>query len=69
MIHRRGVLVPRLHVRLRALALRPDLATAELASTFGAAATVDFVRRGKRWLMSFSDGEDPVPSLAGTTAG
>jgi hypothetical protein len=60
--------VPRLHVTIRALALRPDLATADVETTLGADATVDFVRRGKRWLMSFSDGEFPIPALAGTTA-
>jgi hypothetical protein len=59
--------VPRLDVRIRALALQPDLATAELVTTFGTEATVDFVRRGKRWLMSFSDGEYPLPALAGNT--
>jgi hypothetical protein len=58
--------VPRLHVRVRALALRPDLATAEVTTTSGGEATVDFVRRGSRWLMSFSSGQFPMPALAGT---
>jgi hypothetical protein len=59
--------VPRLHVTIRALALRPDLASADLVTTFGADASVDFVRRGQHWLMSFSGGADPIPVLAGTT--
>jgi hypothetical protein len=59
--------VPRLHVTIRALALRPDLATADVVTSFGADATVDFIRRGQRWLLSFSGGEDPIPALAGTT--
>jgi hypothetical protein len=59
--------VPRLRLSLRALALRPDLATADLVTTSGADATVDFVPRGKRWLMSFSGGDQPIPVLAGTT--
>jgi hypothetical protein len=59
--------VPRLHVTIRALALRPDLATAAVETTSGAGATVDFVRRDRRWLMSFSDGQFPIPALAGTT--
>jgi hypothetical protein len=33
----------------------------------GGSATVDFVRRDRRWLLSFSDGNDPLPALAGTT--
>jgi hypothetical protein len=57
--------VPRLHLRVRALALEPDLATAEVVTTSGAEATVDFVRRRKRWLMSFSSGEYPIPALVG----
>jgi hypothetical protein len=60
--------VPRLHVTVRALALQPDLATADVVSTFGSEATVDFVRRGKRWLMSFSSGQYPIPALAGTSS-
>jgi hypothetical protein len=59
--------VPRLHVRIRALVVRPDLATADLVTTFGADAMVDFVRSGRRWLLSFSDGRYPIPALAGTT--
>jgi hypothetical protein len=59
--------VPRLQVTVQALALRRDLATAAVRTASGSATTVDFVRRGQRWLMSFSDGEDPLPALAGTS--
>jgi hypothetical protein len=58
--------VPRLRVTVRALALRRDLATAAIRTTSGSATTVDFVRRGKRWLLSFSNGADPIPALAGS---
>jgi hypothetical protein len=51
----------------RGLAVRTDLATASVVTANGNAATVDLVRRGGRWLLSFSDGADPLPALAGTT--
>jgi hypothetical protein len=53
--------VPRLRVAVRGVAIRPDLAT--VATGTGA---VDFVRRGRRWLMSFSQGQAPLPVLAGS---
>ena len=28
---------------------------------------VDLLRHGDGWLLSFSDGDDPLPALAGTT--
>jgi hypothetical protein len=59
--------VPRLRVTVRELALRRDLATAAVVTTKGAGASVDFVRRGPRWLMSFSQGQAPLPVLAGST--
>ena len=58
--------VPRLQVTVRALDVQADLATARLVAANGRGATVDFVRRGRRWLLSFSDGTDPLPALAGT---
>lgn len=58
--------VPRLRVTVRELAVRSDLATATLVTANGNHATVDFVRRGRRWLLSFSDGNDPLPVLAET---
>ena len=57
---------PRLQVTVREIAVRPDLATATVVAETGAGATVDFVRRGRRWLLSFSNGTDPLPALAGT---
>ena len=59
--------VPRLRVTVRALALRSDLATATVVTATGTGAMVDFVRHGQRWLMSFSEGADPITALAGTT--
>jgi hypothetical protein len=59
--------VPRLRVTVRTLALERDLATADVLTTTSTGATVDFVRRGQRWLMSFSDSGDPLPALAGAT--
>ena len=59
--------VPRLRVTVRALALRSDLAIATVMTATGTGATVDFVRHGQRWLMSFSEGADPIAALAGTT--
>jgi hypothetical protein len=56
--------VPRLRVTVQALALRRDLATAAVRTMSGDTTTVDFVRRGRRWLMSFSDGQDPIAALA-----
>jgi hypothetical protein len=57
--------VPRLRLTVRDLALRPDLATVDVTIDGGAGAPVDCVRRGGRWLLSFSDGNDPLPVLAG----
>ena len=59
--------VPRLRLTIRELGVRADLATASVVTANGKAASVDFVRRGSRWLLSFSDGNDPLPALAGTT--
>jgi hypothetical protein len=57
---------PRLRFALRGLTLRPDLATATVVTARGGSVPVDLVRRGRRWLLSFSDGADPIPALAGT---
>lgn len=59
--------VPRLRVTVRGLAVKPDLVTVSVVTAGGSDAAVDFVRRGRRWLLSFSDGDDPLPSLAGAT--
>jgi hypothetical protein len=55
---------PPLRLAVRRVGRRPDLATATVATASGAVVTVDFVRQGNRWLLSFSSGEDPMPALA-----
>jgi hypothetical protein len=57
--------VQRLQLTVRDVALRPDLATVVVSVAGGADDPVDFVRRGGRWLLSFSAGNDPMPVLAG----
>ena len=59
--------VPRLRVSVRSVSLRPDLATASVTTTSGANAPVDLVRSRHTWLVSFSEGGDPIPVLAGTS--
>jgi hypothetical protein len=56
---------PSLHVTARDVTVIGEIATARVATASGDT-TVDFVRRGSRWLLSFSDGNDPLPALAGT---
>jgi hypothetical protein len=46
-----------------AVALRPDLATVRVAVN-GQTVPLDLVRSGRRWLVSFSDGDDPLGALA-----
>jgi hypothetical protein len=62
-----GLVASRAPLRLavRQVAVRPDLATVTVATTSGARVAVDLVRQGQRWLLSFSDGGDPMPALAG----
>jgi len=43
-----------------------DLAIAAVTTRLGTTATVDLVRDGNAWLLSFSDGDDPMLALAGT---
>jgi hypothetical protein len=50
-------------LEVRAVDLRPDLAVASVTTASGATVPVDLVRRGQRWLVSFSQGEDPLPPL------
>lgn len=57
---------PPLRLTVRRLALRPDLASVTVTNARGGEPVVDLVRRGSRWLLSFSDGSDPMPALAGT---
>jgi hypothetical protein len=58
---------PPLRLTVRRLALRRDLATVAVTTTSGAGVPVDLVRQRRRWLLSFSDGVDPMPALAGVT--
>jgi hypothetical protein len=58
--------VPRLQFKVQGLNLEPDLATVTVSTTAGTGQRVNLVRRGQRWLLSFSDGADPIPVLAGT---
>jgi hypothetical protein len=57
---------PRLQVTVRRLAVGGTLATADVATASGGTTSVDFVYRGGRWLLSFSDGGDPLPAPIGT---
>jgi hypothetical protein len=43
----------------------PDLATARVRSSGGAAVPLTLLRDGRRWLVSFSQGADPISALAG----
>jgi hypothetical protein len=56
---------PPLRLTVGRVALRRDLATAAVTTSHGADVPVDLVRRGRRWLLSFSTGVDPMPALAG----
>jgi hypothetical protein len=57
---------PPLKLTVRRVSLRADLASATVSTAGGQDAVVDMVRRGDRWLLSFSNGNDPMPVLAGT---
>jgi len=56
---------PPLRLTLRGLLLEPDLATATVTTARNTTVTVDLVRQGSHWLLSFSHGDDPMPELAG----
>jgi hypothetical protein len=57
--------VSSLRPAVRDIALRPDLATVDVAVAGAAPVPVDLVRLQGRWRLSFSDGGDPMPVLAG----
>ena len=57
---------PKLRLTVRRLTLRSGLASVTVTTARGQDAVVDMVRRGDRWLLSFSNGSDPMPVLAGT---
>jgi hypothetical protein len=59
---------PPIRLAVRRLTLRRDLATVAVATPGGAGVAVDFVRNGRRWLLSFSNGNDPMPALMGSAA-
>jgi hypothetical protein len=63
-----GLIANQAPIRLavRRLTLRRDLATVAVATASGASVAVDFVRNGRRWLLSFSNGNDPMPALMGS---
>jgi hypothetical protein len=56
---------PSLRLIVRGIALRPDLATVDVSVGGGAGEPVAFVRHDGRWLLSFSNGDDPMPVLTG----
>jgi hypothetical protein len=58
---------PPLRLTVRGVTMRTDLATVTVTTASGGEAAVDMVRRGGKWLLSFSDGEDPMSALTGTT--
>jgi hypothetical protein len=56
---------PRLRLTVRRVAMRRDLATAAVTTAGGGSLSLDLVRQGRRWLVSFRDGAaDPMPALA-----
>jgi hypothetical protein len=57
---------PPLRLSVSRIGLRRDLATVTFTNARGRDAVVDVVRRSGRWLLSFSQGNDPMPVLAGT---
>lgn len=56
---------PPVRLTVRRVTLRRDLASVSVATASGSDVPVDLVRHGRRWLLSFSDGNDPMPALAG----
>jgi hypothetical protein len=59
---------PQLQLQVRSVAAKGrDLATATVKTARGTAAHVDLIRTGGRWLLSFSEADDPLPVLAGAS--
>ena len=56
-----------MQLTVRNVSMRSDLATAVVTTHPGTTVSVDLVRGPRGWLISFSDGEDPMPALAGNT--
>ncbi|MEA2133890.1 MAG: hypothetical protein QOC68_1799 [Solirubrobacteraceae bacterium] len=57
---------PELRLTVRRVTLRAGLAAVTVTTARGQDAVVDMLRRGGSWLLSFSNGSDPMPVLAGT---
>jgi hypothetical protein len=51
------------------LALERGLATAQVTAGRGASVPLDIVRSGRRWLVSFSDGSNPVAAVQRAMSG
>ncbi len=58
---------PPMQLTVQRVRLRSDLATAVVTTHRGTTVSVDLVRGPRGWLISFSDGDDPMPALAGNT--
>ncbi len=54
-----------MQLTVRKVSMRSDLATAVVTTHPGTTVSVDLVRGPRGWLISFSDGDDPMPALAG----
>jgi hypothetical protein len=52
-----------MRLTVHAVQMRPDLATATVTTAGRASVRVDLVRNGGSWLLSFSDGDDPLQAL------
>ena len=57
---------PPLRLTVDEVLLRHDLATATVTQARSASVRVDLIHDAGRWLLSFSDGGDPMPALAGS---
>lgn len=54
-----------MRLEVRSVVTQPDLATARVQTADDSIVPVDLVRAGHRWLLSFSDGDDPMSALTG----
>lgn len=52
-----------MRLTVQAVSAHPDLATATVRTADGTVVPVDLVRTGSRWLLSFSNGSDPISAL------
>jgi hypothetical protein len=56
---------PRMQLDVRSVAADGDLAIATVRTARDTTARVDLIRTSGRWLLSFSQTDDPLPALAG----